>query len=447
MKLSTVLPFLLSVAASPAFVSSSKSSKSNADDCPPPTQEVSCGSTFDSGEVITLAGDVFCEENITQAVGVRDAAITVRGEGTVVDCNGFSVRQKTDSSAAAVDCDVFPSEDNATQILLMKETCDLYFVWGIKVENGATAKNCNVQQFWGGVEILNGGSVENSQASLNFRGLEVLNEEDNTQSNVKGGYVKSCVLFLCAVLFANADIDFWIGCVLFSSYSSFYNNGQYGLSVFQKINNGGAAVNIEDVKAMNNNIGIGASGTGVTIRNADAPNNVIAGLDIFRTNGYDDQLTDITLDGQVTLNNNLYNGFYAKDVVGTLKVPGHLISNGNKYDGFFLSGLGDTDLNVVLVGDGSSSGKSGKTSSSGSITSCNNGQTIDDDDFGDIRNFGSGIFEGTDYTCDKTGGTGDVPVCTPCYPNCPKDNVARNLMPSDEYDEMMDMDTETLYLV
>ncbi|KAL7453464.1 hypothetical protein ACHAWC_006080 [Mediolabrus comicus] len=413
MKLSTALPFLLSVAASPVFVSSSKSSKSNADDCPPPTQEVSCGSTFDSGEVITLAGDVFCEENITQAVGVRDAAITVRGEGTVVDCNGFSVRQKTDSSAAAVDCDVFPSEDNATQILLMKETCDLYFVWGIKVENGATAKNCNVQQFWGGVEILNGGSVENSQASLNFRGLQVENENDNTYSNVKS--------------------------------SSFYNNGQAGLIVFQLKNNGGAAVHIEDVKAMNNRFGIRASGTGITIRNADATNNVFAGLDISRTFGYDDQLTDITLDGQVTLNNNANNGLvgYLGSPVGTLKVSGHLITNGNKEDGVFLGApLPDdsTDLNVVL-GDGSSSGKSGKTSSSGSITSCNNGQTVDGG--GDIRNFGSGTFEGTDYTCDKTGGTGDVPVCTPCYPNCvppQENNGVRNLMGGhNKFDEMMDV--------
>ena len=209
MKLSTALPFLLSVAASPAFGSSSnsKSSKSNAEDCPPPTQEVSCGSSFNSGEVITLAGDVFCEENITQAVGERDAAITVSGEGTVVDCNGFSVRQKTDSSAAAVDCKVFPTRGNETKILLMKQTCDIYFAWGIKVENGATLKNCNVQQFWGGVEILNGGSVENSQFSLNYRGLQVVNYEDNTQSNVKGGYVRvvscfcvlSCLLLLTSI--------------------------------------------------------------------------------------------------------------------------------------------------------------------------------------------------------------------------------------------------------
>lgn len=202
MKLSTALPFLLSVAASPVFVSSSKSSKSNAD-CPPPTQEVSCGDVYESGEVITLGGDVLCEENITEAVGVRDAAITVSGEGTVIDCNGFSIRQKTDSSAAAVDCSVFPTDGNAAQILLMKETCDLYYVWGIKVENGATAKNCNVQQFWGGAEIKDGGTVLNSDFSLNFRGLEVENENDNTQSNVKSRYVKSCVVycvFVCCLL-------------------------------------------------------------------------------------------------------------------------------------------------------------------------------------------------------------------------------------------------------
>ena len=210
--------------------------------------------------------------------------------------------------------------------------------------------------------------------------------------------------------------------------------------MFQEFDNGGAAVHIEDVKAMNNGFaGIGASGTGVTIRNADAPNNGFAGLDIFRTTDYDGQLTDITLDGQVTLNNNRNNGLYAGfGAVGTLKVPGNLVTNVNFKDGFFLSGLSDTNVSVTL-GDGSSSGKSGKTSSSGSITSCNNGQTADS--FGDIRNFGEGTFEGNDYTCTNTGGTGDLPECTPCYPNCVSNSVARNLMTGDEYDEMMDIET------
>ena len=168
-------------------------------------------STMSSSDKIAKAGDVVEVHYKVLKLGKRSYD-GLSGEGTVVDCNGFSVRQKTDSSAAAVDCDVFPTRCNETKILLMKQSCDLYFVWGFKVENGATLKNCNVQQFWGGAEILNGGSVENSQFSLNYRGLQVLNEEDNTQSNVKGGYVKSCILFLCAVLFANADIDFWIGC-------------------------------------------------------------------------------------------------------------------------------------------------------------------------------------------------------------------------------------------
>ena len=225
-----------------------------------------------------------------------------------------------------------------------------------------------------------------------------------------------------------------------SSYSSFYNNGEVGLLVFQEINNGGAAVHIEDVKAMNNGrSGIGATGTNVTIRNAEASNNIFPGLEIFRATEVPDQLTDITLDGQVTLNNNGSNGLSAGNgAVGTLKVPGNLVTNGNKNNGVGLSGLRDTNVSVTL-GDGSSSGKSGKTSSSGSITSCNNGQTVDDG--GDISNFGSGTFEGNDYTCDKTGGPGDVPVCTPCYPNCPKDNGARNLVPAEaeEY--------ETLYPV
>ena len=199
MKLSSALPFLLSVAASPTFGSSSKSSKSNAEDCPPVTQEVSCNSTFNSG-VITLGKDVTCNENIEEAVGERDAAITVSGVGTVFDCNGHSVRQVTNSSAAAQDCTVFPSSGNAAKILEMKKTCGLFYAWGITATNGAVVRNCNVQKFWGGAEILDGGTVENSEFSLNYRGLEVLNFNDNTQSIVKKRYVRvlnCCVVFLC----------------------------------------------------------------------------------------------------------------------------------------------------------------------------------------------------------------------------------------------------------
>ena len=168
---------------------------------------------------------------------------------------------------------------------------------------------------------------------------------------------------------------------------------------------------------MNNNyVGIQASGKGVTIRNVDALNNKLAGIWIFRTSGYADQLTDITLDGQLSLNNNGNNGLIASyAAVGTLKIPGHLETIGNLIDGVFLDS--STDLNVVLEGDRSSA-KAAKsmTRSSGSLKSCRNGQTVGRG--GDIRNFGNGTFEGNDYICDIVNGTGDVPVCEPCYPNC-----------------------------
>jgi hypothetical protein len=186
----------------------------------------------------------------------------------------------------------------------------------------------------------------------------------------------------------------------------FYIN-HVGAIVFQLVNNGRATVNIEDVMSMNNHSGIQASGTGVTIRNANAANNA-AGIYIFRASGYDDQLTDVTLDGQLSLNNNIGSGLIAIGAVGTLKIPGNLDAIGNQ-DGVSLSS--STDLKVVLEGS-SSSAKAVKTRSSGSIKSCRNWRT-------DIINFGNGTFEGNDYICDIVNGTGDVPVCTPCYPNCP----------------------------
>jgi hypothetical protein len=123
------------------------------------------------------------------------------------------------------------------------------------------------------------------------------------------------------------------------------------------------------------------------------------------------------LDGQLSLNNNRNNGLASNGAVGTLKIPGHLETSGNLIDGVFLSS--STDLNVVLEG-GPSSAKAAKTKtrSSGSLKSCRNGQTVGNGNGGDIRNFGNGTFEGNDYICDIVNGTGDVPACEPCYPNC-----------------------------
>src|SRR6056300_1750431 len=108
MKLSTAIPFFVYAAArSPyaatAYSPSSKASKSSQDDCPPTPNDVKCGDEFDSG-VIYLGGNLVCEGDIANADGSYNAAITVRGEGTVVDCQGYTVSQVTNSSAAAMDC-------------------------------------------------------------------------------------------------------------------------------------------------------------------------------------------------------------------------------------------------------------------------------------------------------------------------------------------------------
>ena len=182
--------------------------------------------------------------------------------------------------------------------------------------------------------------------------------------------------------------------------------------MYQRIKNVGAEVLIEDVISKNNGFaGIQVSGTGITIRNVEARNNPAAGVLIFRDRSAVDPLTDITLDGQVSLNNNVNNGLLIhSDAKGIVKVTGDLNVDRNEVDGVYMS----RNAVTVVLNKGSSSGKSGKGSSSGSIKACGNGF--------DIRNFGNGTFEGNDYTCDPVNGAdaggGDVPVCKLCYPSC-----------------------------
>ena len=184
-------------------------------DCPLPTQLVTCGDVYSDGKVITLGRDVICPVNMTEVDGTRNAAITVRGEGTVLDCQGYSIIQATNSSAAAVDCFVFPTEGDATQIKRMKETCGLSYVWGVSVENGASVKNCNIQQFWGGAIIKDGGSFEQSAFSLNYRGLEIESKKIS-QSIVKNRYVNSLRSFVSC-----SCVSREISCLLSITYIDF----------------------------------------------------------------------------------------------------------------------------------------------------------------------------------------------------------------------------------
>jgi len=169
--------------------STSKSSKSSPT-CPPePTPDVECGKVYNStaaGEdvVVTLGQNLICAGNITEADDSRNFALKLSGKHAVLNCQGHTVSQVTESSAAALDCPIFPG--NSTLREKMKKECGLLYVFGIYLEDGAKMKNCNVQKFYVGGRIDNGGTIECSEFSLNARGLEIANfpGNDNTLSKV-----------------------------------------------------------------------------------------------------------------------------------------------------------------------------------------------------------------------------------------------------------------------
>ena len=166
---------------------------------------------------------------------------------------------------------------------------------------------------------------------------------------------------------------------------------------------GGIKTIIDDVVSKNNGVhGISVAGSGFfTIRNVEAVNNAGAGMKSF---GIADPY-NVTLDGQVNLNNNdvglFLLGFLTPTPTAKLNVVGDLVTDRNSNDGI----LNEDGTMVLGNSDNSSSGKSGKAGSSGSVKACMNGQV-------DI-NGPDDSFEGDDYTCD-----GDLSKCSECYPGC-----------------------------
>ncbi len=200
MKPSTTIPLFLSAAAhSPyaatAYTPSSKASKSSQDDCPPTPNDVNCGDEFNSG-VVYLGGNLVCEGDIANVDGSLNAAITVRGEGTVVDCQGYTVSQVTNSSDAAMDCTDYFDDTNEQEIKTAKEGCGLTYFIGIRAQDGATVRNCNIQKFYSGaLSSVTGGETggatfENIDGSLNYDGLKIFDSvSDDAQYNIINRYV------------------------------------------------------------------------------------------------------------------------------------------------------------------------------------------------------------------------------------------------------------------
>jgi hypothetical protein len=148
--------------------------KAGKSSCPPePTPDVQCGNTYVDSTVI-LGQNLLCDEDTALADGSRNGALTLIGKGAVLDCQGYTISQTTvningtdTGSAAALDCEIFPS-NNAERLRLKKE-CGLFNVFGVILEDGARMRNCNIQKFWGGASIEGGGKIEGTEFSLNRR--------------------------------------------------------------------------------------------------------------------------------------------------------------------------------------------------------------------------------------------------------------------------------------
>jgi len=200
MKLSTAATVLLAV-SSPLLVTGRVKSKPSGNDdkkekkqgvapwskdkdsysCPDTNKEVlECGQKYTDAGVITLGRDLFCNVNLDEADNSRNAAITLIGPNTVLDCNGFTISQITNSTGAAADCNT--ELVGTERFFNVKKDCGLFYFVGVTLTGGATMRNCHVQKFYFGAataritgpgEGSNSVAIEDSDFTLNRRGVTI----------------------------------------------------------------------------------------------------------------------------------------------------------------------------------------------------------------------------------------------------------------------------------
>ncbi len=152
---------------SPEQFARGKSSPSSDDYCP--KTDVYCGIYVAAGDTLTLTDDLVCTRN--SGGGGSDAVAITLGEGAKLHCNGYSIiRMKYDSEF------------------------DLWGKTGVKLESGASVKDCSVYDWENGSLIAPppGGyakeiSLEGFEASNNWYGLnvDVAQEADVVNLSIK----------------------------------------------------------------------------------------------------------------------------------------------------------------------------------------------------------------------------------------------------------------------
>lgn len=150
---------------------------------PEPEQVLTCGQTF-TDEKVVLSDDLFCTDEVggapTGVLKSLNAAIKIEGPDAVIDCKGHTISQRSSKNAAFCDKKIVTRDERED----MKTECDLFYVYGIWLVDGATAINCKVEHFYYGIQITDGGEVKKkkSEVSGNRVGVSI---RDNSSSTTK----------------------------------------------------------------------------------------------------------------------------------------------------------------------------------------------------------------------------------------------------------------------
>ena len=113
-----------------------------------------CGGSFTNQKVV-LSNDLDCGSFVDPQ---QDCAVTLDGPQAEIDCNDFKLSQEANPTSYG----------------------DGPFLYGICLNNGAKARNCNVQKFYNGIYVVDGGEVVNSDLSSNQVGIQAAFEVDST---------------------------------------------------------------------------------------------------------------------------------------------------------------------------------------------------------------------------------------------------------------------------
>jgi hypothetical protein len=122
-----------------------------------PITVTGCGDSFTfTNQTVVLTDNLDCGQRIEDR---QPCAVTLNGPEAEIDCQGNTLSQ------------VATPQEFYT---------DGPFVRGICLNDGATATNCNAEQFVSGIRVRNGGEVVNSNLISNQFGIFAVFTEDGT---------------------------------------------------------------------------------------------------------------------------------------------------------------------------------------------------------------------------------------------------------------------------